>query len=106
MRKRAGGLLLCSMAWAGLGLGQNAPFAAQQRTTARDANLNERVLASNQERIQCEATQTWSIPAIPNRNDSAQQRPTHIENNQPPLNPPKLRREWLHASADAIKPAS
>ena len=104
MRRHAGGLLLCSMAWAGLGLGQNAPSAAQQRATARDATLNERVLESNQERIQWEATQTCSIPAIPNRNGSAQPRPIHIENNQPALSAPKLRREWLHPSADAITP--
>jgi len=106
MRKHAGTLLLYAMACAGLGLAQSAPSAAQQRATAPDATLNERLLASNRERIQWEATQTWSIPAIPNRTDAAQHRPIHIENNQPPLNPPKLRREWLHASADRVKPAS
>jgi len=104
MRKRAGTLLLCSIGWVGLGLAQNPPAAAQHPATDRDATQNERVLASNRERIQWEAAQTWSIPAIPNRNDAGQQRRIHIENDQPTLNPPKFRREWLHASADAIAP--
>jgi len=104
MRKRAGTLLICSLGWVALGLAQSAPPAAQHRAPDRDATLNKRLLASNRERIQWEATQTFSIPTIPNRNDAAQQRPIHIENNQPALKPPKLRREWLHASADAIAP--
>jgi hypothetical protein len=104
MRKRAGTLLLCSIGWVGLGRAQNPPSAAQHRATDRDATQNEPVLASNRQRIQWEAAQTWSIPAIPNLHDAGQRRRIHIENDQPTLNPPKFRREWLHASSDAIAP--
>src|SRR5579872_2345405 len=103
MRKRAA-LLFCSVAWVGLGLAQNAPAATQHHTTDRDAVLNEGVLRSERERIQWEAAQTSSIPTIPNAKDAEGQHAIHIEIRQPALNPPKLRREWLHASADAIAP--
>ncbi len=62
------------------------------------SSLHEQLLYSSNERMQWEAAQTWNSPGIP----TAESEPAHpaIHMEQPPLTPPRIRREWLQPSTD------
>jgi hypothetical protein len=84
------------------------PFTAQSVATMRSRaskpeHVREKVLATNQERMSWEASQTWSIPAL-REPVSAEHHSIYIDAiNQRALEPPKLRREWLQPSDEASK---
>jgi hypothetical protein len=69
------------------------------RTKRSQSSLHERLFYSSNERMQWEAAQTWNSPAIPNTAGEPAHPSIHLE--QPPLTPPRIRREWLRPSLEA-----
>lgn len=103
MRRVACWLAVCVLGGIGTATSQNGPVSDRNR---QSKCAHEPFSNSEQERLQWEAAQTWSRPAIPNV-DQRNIHPIHIDlNNQPSLTLPKLRREWLEPSAEAAAPES
>ena len=86
--------------------------AAQSARTAAPAKhsksmpVRESILNSNHERMNWEALQTWSIPAL-READVTESRAVHVDQaNQPSPTLPKLRREWLRPTDELPKMVS
>lgn len=80
----------------GLGFAQSSASATPMRSS-----IQERLIYSSHERLQWEAAQMWNAPPVP-----AATEPAHhsIHLQQPPLTPPRIRREWLRPSPEAETP--
>ena len=96
MPMRVSCLACCLLTMSGLGFAQSSASGASMRSS-----VQERLIYSSHERLQWEAAQTWNAPAVP-----AATEPAHhsIHLQQPPLTPPRIRREWLQPSAEAPTP--
>lgn len=74
---------------------------AQSSASHKESSVQERLIYSSDERLQWEAAQMWNSPAIPTATEPAHHS-IHLE--QPPLTPPRIRREWLRPSSEAATP--
>ena len=81
----------------GAAAAQSASRAPLQ--VARSAGLDP-LIDSREQRLKWEAAQTWSRPQVPAANTEAEPRPIHID--QPTPATPKIRREWLQISPEAV----
>ena len=91
--------VLCFLLLAGASVAQNA---SQAPAKAGRSAVREQLINSASQRLQWEAAQTWSKPSLPHANIEPEHRPIHID--QPAPAAPKLRREWLQASSEAVTP--
>jgi hypothetical protein len=103
MRRVVCWLAVCVLGGIGTATSQNRAVSDRNR---QSSCAHEPLSNSDQERLQWEAAETWSQPAIPNL-DQPNIHPIHIDlDKQPSLTLPKLRREWLEPSAEAAAPES
>src|SRR5690348_6359478 len=96
MPMRVSCLACCLLTMSGLGFAQSSASGGSRRSS-----VQERLIYSSHERLQWEAAQTWNSPAVP-----AATEPAHhsIHLQQPPLTPPRIRREWLRPSPEEAPP--
>ena len=88
--------VVCCLLIGGVGFAQS-PTSATHRQSSVEEHLNY----SSHERLQWEAAQMWNSPAVPAATEPAHHS-IHFE--QPPLTPPRIRREWLRPSPEAAVP--
>jgi len=87
--------VLCFLFLGGAAAAQNpSPLQA-----ARSAALEPLIDFANQ-RLKWEAAQTWTRPPAPSANTEPEHRPIHIDQSTPAA--PKIRREWLQISPEAV----
>jgi len=88
---------LCFLLLAGVAAAQNASRAPlHSASSARRDSL----IDCRDQRLRWEAAETWSRPQVPTANTEAEPRPIHID--QPTPATPKIRREWLQISPEAV----
>jgi|SRR6185437_8234799 len=75
--------------------------ALAQSAAPAKSSVREGLLHASNERMRWEAAQTWNSPAVPPGIEPVHG-PIHVE--QPPIAPPRIRREWLRPSAKAAQP--
>ena len=71
---------------------------AQSSASHKELSVQERLIYSSHQRLQWEAAQMWNPPVVPVTAEPAHHS-IHLE--QPPLTPPRIRREWLRPSPEA-----
>ena len=76
---------------------------AQSPASHKESSVQERLIYSSDERLQWEAAQLWNSAVVPIAIEPAHHS-IHLE--QPPLTPPRIRREWLRPSPEAATPGT